>query len=138
MQEVLVDTTPYPKVSIDEHSIIHLELGSGSIDVSHLREANSKHRALSKVPRPVMISCNAGNKISINTEAMEYCSSKEATDVTTAFALVAQSFIQRYLAKVLMTFHSPPKPTRLFSNKQDALKWLHDCEGAQVPHKQTA
>lgn len=133
-----MDTPPYPKVSIDKYSIIHLELGSGEIDINQLREVNLKHRALSTVPRPVLVFCDAGNKLSITTEAMDYCSSDEATEVITAVALVAQSFMQRYLAKILMTFHSLPKPTRLFSNKEDALEWLRYCEGAQDTHQQTA
>lgn len=122
-----------PKVNIDEYGIIHIELGSGVTDINHLRAANKKHRALTTKPCPVLLFSNAGNKINVTTEAMDYGSSKEAMEVATAYALVTQSFIQSYLVKILMTFHRPPKPTKIFSNKKDALKWLRECDGAHSP-----
>jgi hypothetical protein len=131
-----MDTPSDPKVNIDEYGIIHIELGSGVTDINHLRAANKKHRALSSIPGPVMIFSNAGNKISVTTEAMDYGSSKEAMEVTTAYALVTQSFIQCYLVKVLMTLHRPPRPTKIFSNKKDALEWLRTCDGVRPSSRQ--
>jgi len=128
-----MDTPSSPIVNIDEYGIIHIELGSGVTDLEQLRIANKKHRALTSVPCPVLVFSNAGNKISVTTEAMEYGSSKEAMEVATAYALITQSFIQRYIVKILITFHRPPRPTKAFSNKQDAIEWLRQCDGAHKP-----
>ncbi len=118
------ETNEYPKVWMDENRIIHLELGRGQIDEPHLRKANAMHRRITTVPHPVLVYTEAGASISVDKEAMCYCSDPEAVEVTAASALVTKSFIQRYIAKVFLTFYHTPYPCRAFASKEDAIAWL--------------
>ena len=121
-----MDSANYPKVTLDEYGIIHIELGSGSTHIDDMKRVNKQHRAISVVPRPVVVYTNAGNSIAIDIDAMSYCSSEDATEVTSAVALVTQSFMQKYLAQVFLTFNRMPCPINIFHDLEDAIAWLKE------------
>jgi hypothetical protein len=49
---------------------------------------------------------------------------KEGYEGVEKAALVSNSVFMTMLGNVFISFNKPIKPTRLFSNKEDALKWL--------------
>ncbi len=114
----------YPKVWMDENRIIHLELGRGQITAEHLRRANMLHRRLTTIPHPVLVYTVAGDSVSTDKEAMCYCSNPEVAEVTAAVAMVATSFIEKYMAKVFLTFYHTPYPCHAFGSKEEAIAWL--------------
>ncbi|MCA6435882.1 MAG: hypothetical protein IM600_06200 [Bacteroidetes bacterium] len=66
--------------------------------------------------------------VGINTiatvEALRYFSSEESKNVSLADAIVIHSLGQRLLANFLIKLVKGSWPMKVFSNKDDALKWL--------------
>ena len=61
---------------------------------------------------------------SINKEAREYLSQPEASMYIKAAALLASSYLSKIAGTFFLSFNRPPIPTKLFTDKVEALKWL--------------
>lgn len=61
----------------------------------------------------------------INDECRKWASDPNGNNFTIADAFVIQSMAQKMIGNFYLTFHKPVKPTKLFNNKADALKWLN-------------
>lgn len=63
----------------------------------------------------------------INRDARSYFSSDEAIEGVAAAAILAKNPFERHLANFFIgiTVIRPKVPTKLFSDEQEALKWLH-------------
>jgi hypothetical protein len=66
----------------------------------------------------------AGEDTSVSTEARYYASTPEANKYTIASAFVVKSIAQKLLGNAYVTFNKPVTPTRIFTDEQDALRWL--------------
>jgi hypothetical protein len=62
---------------------------------------------------------------SIDTESMEYVAKKEADPHSTAVAFLISSISQKLLGNFYLSFNKPEKPTKIFTNLDEAVKWLH-------------
>jgi hypothetical protein len=62
--------------------------------------------------------------VSFTKEARDYLGSKEACVGVNKFALIANSPITITLGNFYLKITKPPVRTRIFSNKEDAKKWL--------------
>jgi hypothetical protein len=58
-------------------------------------------------------------------EAREYLSSAEAYEGVNKVAIVTHAPISTLLGNLFISINKPPKPTRLFKSKEEALKWLN-------------
>lgn len=67
----------------------------------------------------------AGNDTTVDTEARYYASGPEANKYTIASAFVVKSIAQKLLGNAYVTFNKPMTPTRIFTEEEEALKWLH-------------
>ncbi|MFY7884243.1 MAG: hypothetical protein ACOVOV_05295, partial [Dolichospermum sp.] len=65
-----------------------------------------------------------GINTSATVEALRYFSSEESKNVSLADAIVIHSLGQRLLANFLIKLVKGSWPMKVFSNKDDALKWL--------------
>lgn len=61
---------------------------------------------------------------SVSREARERLSQKDAGKGCIAVALLVNSKIQEVLYNFFAAINKPPSPTKLFTNKEKALKWL--------------
>ncbi len=66
----------------------------------------------------------AGNDTSVATEARYYASTPEANVYTIASAFVVKNIAQKLLGNAYVTFNKPVTPTRIFTDEDEAVKWL--------------
>lgn len=67
----------------------------------------------------------AGLDTSATTEARYYASSPEANKYTIASAFVVTSIAQKVLGNAYVTFNKPVTPTKIFTDYDEAVKWLY-------------
>ena len=60
----------------------------------------------------------------VEDDAREYLSSDEACKFVTALAVVTDKPISNLFANVYLKWNRPPVPTKLFTNKEKAIRWL--------------
>ncbi len=114
----------YPKVWMDEHGIIHVLWGHGTVSLADIRQAVEQHRAISTTPRPVLIYTYAGDAVSMEWDALEFANSPEVVAITAASGLLVQSFMQHHIARMFLWYHKPPYPSQIFRKREDAIDWL--------------
>jgi hypothetical protein len=71
---------------------------------------------------PLLI--NAGNFSLVDTEVRYYASSPEANRFTIASAILVRNIAQKLMGNAYIKFNKPPTPTRLFTDEQEAVRWL--------------
>ncbi|MBT1703529.1 DUF7793 family protein [Chryseosolibacter indicus] len=62
----------------------------------------------------------------LSKEAREYFSTEEGTRFMKKLAIVTTSSIDKMVGNFFLKFNHPAVPTRLFTNQEDALKWLKE------------
>jgi hypothetical protein len=67
----------------------------------------------------------AGKDASIDTAAMSYMAKNTSESTNTAIAFLIGSISQKLLGNFYLSFNKPLKPTRIFTNIEDALEWLY-------------
>ncbi len=60
-----------------------------------------------------------------SNEVRDFTASEERNKIVLADAFVIHSLPQKLVGNFYLKFNRPPKPTRLFTNQQEAIKWLH-------------
>jgi hypothetical protein len=65
-----------------------------------------------------------GEDADVDREVRAYSASKEANVYTKADAVLVRSFAQRMIGNFYISFNKPIKPTKIFTSKKDAIKWL--------------
>jgi len=66
----------------------------------------------------------AGNDTTVATDARYYASGAEANKYTIASAFVVKSIAQKLLGNAYVTFNKPITPTKIFTDEEEAVKWL--------------
>lgn len=61
----------------------------------------------------------------VDDNVRKWASDPSGNNFTIADAFVIQSMAQKMIGNFYLTFHKPVKPTKLFNNVEDALKWLN-------------
>ena len=57
-------------------------------------------------------------------EARAYIATPESDPYASAEAYVIQSFSQKLVGNVYLSFNKPARPTRLFNSEEKAIEWL--------------
>ena len=66
------------------------------------------------------------SKISeVSKEARDYFANERTSTIQRACALYITSAIGRVIGNFFMGMNKPQAPTKLFTNKEEAIKWLH-------------
>lgn len=93
------------------------------IDVANVKEVVS---ALEKIGNgkkfPLLIV--AGEYTLPTPEARAYIATAESDPYASAEAYVIQSFSQKLVGNVFLSFNKPARPTRLFNSQEKAIQWL--------------
>ena len=70
----------------------------------------------------------AGKNTNIDSEGRRFVSSKDGLKNVKFHAFVIQSIAQRVIANIYLIVDKPFKPTRFFTNKEEAENWLLSCQ----------
>lgn len=115
---------PHTKLTLREDGVIELICGD---DVhyrrTHIEEINKGLDQLAgdkRVPLLVLV----GIQSSISKDGREYAASEESTKYSVAEAYVIRNVAQRIVGNFYIRMDKPPVPTRLFTSKDEAEKWL--------------
>lgn len=60
----------------------------------------------------------------VDSEALKYLASEEAVQFVSAIAIIKETPIQNLFANFYLKLNKPRVPTRLFSTKDKALRWV--------------
>ena len=62
--------------------------------------------------------------LNVSKEGAQYATSDEGVRYTLAIAVIIDNLAKKLLMNFFLNFNKPKVPTKGFSNKKDALKWL--------------
>jgi hypothetical protein len=113
-----------PRVRLDTDGVFHIDFtGCSRITRAAVEFANRRHRELtSGQPAPVLI---VGEYVGrVDYLAQRYASAPEVREMVMALALVADSFLQRHLARMFLMYHRPSYPVQVFADEATAHAWL--------------
>ncbi|MDX2173115.1 MAG: hypothetical protein SFY56_08350 [Bacteroidota bacterium] len=113
-------------VSLMEDGIIHIHIKDQS--EIELSDAVLIFEAMEKLcggeKHPVLI--DAGEFSSIDKEARMFAASMESNIFTLADGIAYLNLAQKLLAEFYLKNNKPVVPTKVFSNRQDAIVWLNE------------
>lgn len=111
-------------VSIIEEQIIHVHLKTNQeIELQDVQEIINAIGSLTKGKKfPVFI--DAGSFININQDAFTFSASEAGNIYTLADAIAVQNLGQKLLANFYLKNDHPKVPTKVFTEKEEALTWL--------------
>jgi hypothetical protein len=75
---------------------------------------------------------DAKNLKAVDKAARDYLGSDEGTKLIKASALLTESTVGKFMVNFFLQVNKPKIPTRLFNDKEDAIKWLHQFEKIRV------
>jgi hypothetical protein len=75
-------------------------------------------------PRPLL--CDLTNVVKMTQECRRHFAGEEHAATFSRCALIVTSPISRIIGNFFLGLNKPLKPTRLFNNKEDGLKWLRE------------
>lgn len=112
------------KVTLLKEGILHIHLKEhAEITLNDAVEAVLKMGELSNGKKlPVFI--DAGEYCSIDSEARIFSASEESNLYTLADAIAYNNLGQKLIAKFYLNHNNPSVPTKVFSEKKEALTWL--------------
>jgi hypothetical protein len=106
--------------------ILYTRLLEGKeIDLPNALDNFEKSKTLTKGRRFATLT-DARATVTITKEAMAFGSGKEANENLIAQAILIQSLANRIVGNFMIKFHKPLAPTRLFSNRDEAIAWLRE------------
>lgn len=117
------DKSHEPRVWLDDDGIVCIDCGSlHRITLDAIQDAHRQHAALSAEKRPVLF---LGPKVlAVDLDAFRFPSSDAVARITSAAAIVTDSFMGRHLAQFFLWYHKPSFPVRLYGSADEALVWL--------------
>jgi len=119
----------YPQQTIWlENGIMYILIAENAvIDLAAAKKSSEYMKEVSPQPMPLIIYYPKGH--TQNIEARNYYA-KDPTHIQlyTSCALLTDNPMARVLANFFMGFNKPLKPTRMFTNLEDAEKWIKSKE----------
>ena len=127
MKELKIETSTQKLYWDSENEIVWGELFGNQITERLAEEnvdAQEKVRDLvSKAKTRVLIDMTAVTEIS--KEARDYFANKRTASIQRATALLVSSPVSRTIGNFFMGLNKPISPTRLFTDPNKAIRWLH-------------
>ncbi len=113
-------------VSLIENNIIHIHLKSNQEialnDAQEILESMGIVGGGKKYP----VFIDAGEFVSVDDDVRSFSASKVGNIYTVADAIAIDNVAQKLLANFYLKNDHPKVPTKIFSNKHDALAWLRE------------
>ena len=114
----------HSKLILRADGILEMHCSDDAIfDTSHIQELVSKIGVMTNGKKCKQITI-AGAYTSVTKEGREYMATDEAVLFTTVEAYVIQSLAQRILGNFYLKFNKPKVPTKMFTDREKAEKWL--------------
>ncbi|MBA2610589.1 MAG: hypothetical protein H0U95_01370 [Bacteroidetes bacterium] len=121
IQEIILD---HAKVQLFESNLVRIEIFSDHIiALDESRQINDALGILSKGKQALVLMV-AEEFAQFERSATDFSASDEGLRYTIADALVVKSLSHKILANFYLKFNKPAKPTKIFTNEVDAVKWL--------------
>jgi hypothetical protein len=112
-----------PEVWLDESEIICVRFPKNSrITLDTISTVYKKHRAISDKKHAVLFL--ASGVVHYDVAAADFASNTNVSEITSALALVGGSFLSNHLGNMLVWYHKPPFPVKLFTDEAKARSWL--------------
>lgn len=113
------------RVFMDQQGIIRCVFdASDSHTLRDAQELIAAHDSLSGgLKRPVLGDIR-GTRTGASKAAREYYVSEVAATYKSALAMLTKSALQRVLGNLFLSMNSPPYPSRLFTDEDEAIAWL--------------
>ncbi len=111
-------------VSLREDGIVQIDIDhEAEVEVEEVIEGtNYILNALKNHKAPVLF---IANEFSIpSKETRDYLAKKESVPYSLADAYVIHSFSQKLVGNFYLKVNKPARPTQIFTNKDEAIKWL--------------
>jgi hypothetical protein len=106
-----------------EDNIIFYIFKSRKIDLFEARQSvEIKTKIAGTKSYPFFIDISQVN--GVTKEAREYLAGGKSIDNISAAALLASSVLSKMIGTFFLTFNNPGIPVKLFTDEQEALKWL--------------
>lgn len=100
--------------SVHKPNFINLEMAKVMV--------RDRLKVSSGIVRPMFI--DISSMISTNIETRKYLSSEEAIYLVSAGAIYTANPIAKFAGNLFLRINQPKVPTRIFTNKQEAIEWL--------------
>ena len=114
----------HSRVTKRKDGIVEVLLGDDvCYEICDLKEINKASGELCSYKKHPFLFL-AGQFTSISNEARTWGATEEATQLSKAEAYVLKSLAQKIIANFYLSFNKPPVPTKFFSSKMEAEKWL--------------
>lgn len=108
-----------------EDGIIH-EIFKPSLIILNIDNAKKivtdRLKVSNGIIRPIFV--DLVNAVSIDKQTRKYFASKESLHLLSAGAVLVKNPITKLGGNFFFKIDRPPMPTKLFTNKEEALKWL--------------
>jgi hypothetical protein len=112
------------KFKLDDDDILYIECLPNTIMT--LVEAKESTRIggemVGDTPRPLL--CDLTNVVKMNQECRRHFAGADHAMIFSRCALIVTSPISRIIGNFFLGANKPIKPTRLFTNREEGLKWL--------------
>ncbi|HEY0030184.1 MAG TPA: hypothetical protein VGC65_05455 [Bacteroidia bacterium] len=117
--------TSVAEMHLDEDGILCIKMLPG-VDVT-LEKVKEYFEVSNQLlaGKMALVLFDATAEYSITEEAKAYVSGKEASQNRIAIAYLTRSVTNGLMLNLYLKIYSPPVPTRMFSSKGRALKWLN-------------
>ena len=93
------------------------------IDVKEAKEMLAATGLLTEGKKVLVLNV-AGSLTTATTAAREFAASVDASQFTLAEAYVVSNLAQKIVGNFYVNFHKPQVPTKIFTNAEEAVKWL--------------
>ena len=127
MKELKVETSTQKLYWDSDNDIVWGELFADQVTEELAKEnvdaQESVRDAVSKAKTRVLIDMTAVSEIS--KEARDYFANERTASIQRATALLIGSPVSRVIGNFFMGLNKPISPTRLFTDPQKAIQWLH-------------
>jgi hypothetical protein len=111
-------------IYVDENDIMHIEMHEGiKLDYEDALDNYLVMKNLSD-NKPVLKLLDSRNNWKVDAKAREFITSKEVRENTKARAVVKNSFVSIILAGLFAKLNAPKVPTKVFTDYDEAYKWL--------------
>lgn len=95
-----------------------------AIDLETAKKTSMYRKQISDKRGPIPVLADIRNLGKVTDEAREWLATDEANELIPAMAILTNNPIQNLLANFYLMLSKPPMPTKLFTDKEKALRWL--------------
>ena len=110
-------------LQVCDNSYYELHIGDNiELEIEDVIDIVKTQQVISGKKMPVLVLCDEFAMTGL--DVMRYLSKNENFPYSSAGAYVFHSLSQKILANFYLKIHHPQRPTKFFTNKNDAIDWL--------------